>query len=118
NINGWTAEAVGDDYLLELIELAATPTPAYIGLPQAHNITWTADNAHILVSTDEGIFIFDTSDFDAEPTQIFAGIEINDLVANPTQAHIIAFSQYADDMFSAYLYDLEAEEILLTLADR
>lgn len=113
---GWTAEGVDGEYLLEMLALVPTATPPYIGIPHPLAITWSADGATIAVGTlDNGVFLFDATDFDAPPTQILEDYTVPSLVFHPEQPNLMALNMNIDDNLTLNLIDAETGEVLLPI---
>lgn len=117
---GWTAEGLDGEYFLELVPLSPTPTPAFAALPNTRGIDWSADGQFIAVATDEGLYVFATDDFAAEPTIYFAGTRIEALAFNPQVAEELAVATVeahddGADMSIAQLVDVTTGEIIRTI---
>lgn len=112
---GWTAEGVDGEYLIELVEILPTPTPAYIGLRGARAIGWSGDGSLLAVGTADGVYVFDTADFTQPPTQVLAGYQVSDLAFDPREAARLAVTQDDGDNYSAQVYNLESGETALAL---
>ncbi len=124
DLEGWTAEGVEGEYLIDLVELVPTPTPDYIGLSNPHEISWNSDDTRIAVGTDEGVFIYDTSDWLQPPTQLFAEASVLSLAFVPENPHLLAVSlrdtnAACDEESSSgvFVYDLDADDISLMIRD-
>ncbi len=117
---GWTAEGLDGEYFIELMEIVPTATPAYIGLPNPTEISWNSDGTRVAVGTDDGIFVYDASDWTQPPTQILADSRIFSLAFTPDNPDLIAVSLQAmgtgcgeesETVSGVFVYDLDAEEI-------
>ncbi len=69
---GWTVESIGDSYALEpLIPPTPTPVPTATPLPETRQTAdyaiWSADGSTLAVSSDEGIWVYDATDWSVEP---------------------------------------------------
>lgn len=114
-VTGWTAEGVDGDYLIEMVELLPTATPAYIGLQGARSITWSADGLRIAVGTADGVYVFDATDFTKPPAQFLEGYKILDMAFDPHQTNHLAVVQDDGENYSANIYDVETGEVIRPL---
>ncbi|GAB4511732.1 MAG: hypothetical protein OHK0046_10230 [Anaerolineae bacterium] len=119
-ISGWTAEGVDGDYLVELLPLLPTRTPADVP-PVALALDWVEDV--LVVGTENGLFVFDTANLDSAPvggapaggapSQLFAGSMIENVAINPLDPTQIALTIGETDTNTIVFYDLaEGEEVL------
>lgn len=125
-LSGWTAEGLDGEYFLELVEIVPTATPAYIGLPNPGEVTWNSDGTRVAVGTDDGIFVYDASDWTKAPTRIMAESRILSLAFVPDQPDLIAVSSQAMDtecgeesenISGLYIYDLDADDVSVMIRE-
>jgi len=69
---GWTVESIGNSYSLEpLVPPTPTPIPTATPLPEtrqtADHAIWSTDGSTLAVSSDEGIWLYDATDWSVEP---------------------------------------------------
>ncbi len=119
-LSGWTAEGLNGIYFLELVEIVPTATPAYIGLPNPGEVSWNSDGTRVAVGTDDGIFVYDASDWTKAPTQILAESRIISLAFAPNNPDLIAVSSQAsgecgedegETVSGVFVYDLDADAV-------
>lgn len=123
NTSGWTAEGVDGDYLLEMIELVPTATPAFLRLPGATDVSWSSDGETIAVSTEDGIYLYDANDLNAAPRHLYEGIRVTMLVFHPIEPNIMAIAYQEDgngvndnDLRHISLIDSDSGETVIDLA--
>lgn len=96
---GWTAEGNSDAYFAEPI-----------GLTGVSAVAWSADGERIAVGISNGVYLFNTDDFDALPTLLLEGSVVDDLAFNPVAANLLAVRQQGSEYPSATLYDVTTGE--------
>lgn len=117
-VDGWIAEGIDGEYFVERIIPTPTPTPAYIGLPMPTEIGWNSDGSMIAVGTNEdGIFVFDTSDWSQPPTQILENTHISSLAFNPQEPEQAAVPLRTDQGVSIVVIDITSGEQLAALTN-
>lgn len=114
-VTGWTAEGVDGDYLIEMVELLPTPTPAYIGLDGASSIAWSADGLRIAVGMADGVYVFDATDFSQPPAHVIEGYKILNMAFDPHRTTHLAVVQDDGENYSANIYDVETGEVIRPL---
>lgn len=128
-IQGWTAEAVEGEYLIEIIELPPTAVPVYSEPPVAPNgIAWNSDGSLLAVSTERnGIFLYNTSDWWERPTHILTESKIQSFAFVPNHPNLIAVSSWPKRKDECkepsalknglFIYDLNTSTISLMIRD-
>lgn len=80
---GWTVEGIGDTYALEPIvpptptvmsspTVAPTATPLPTTRLTADHVIWSGDGSTLAVSSTEGIWVYDTANWSAEPRLFYS----------------------------------------------
>ncbi len=115
-VDGWIAEGLDGVYFVERIIPTPTPTPAYIGLPMPTGIEWNSDGSLIAVPTqNDGIYVYDTSDWAQPPAHILQGITIPALAFHPQEPDQAAIAR-RDDRANILLIDISTGDEISALA--
>jgi WD40 repeat protein len=86
--------------------VTAEPTVPYEPLPEAYSVDWNSDGSMIAVGTEDGIFLYATSDLTLPPVQMFEGYSVTSVVFHPTEENWLAVNPTADEAIVSVI-DLE-----------
>lgn len=112
---GWTAEGVDGEYFIELIEIVPTPTPDYIGIPDASDVSWNADGTLLAVASADGVYLYSAADFGAAPALIIGDYDIDEVAFSPSEPNTLAVIQNDGEYWSADVYDVATGELVAQL---
>lgn len=118
NVTGWTAEGVDGEYFIEMRELQPTPTPEYIGLTGATELSWSGDGKKLAVATTDGLYVFNAEAWGEAPTMILDDYAVSDIAFNPVDSDMIAVVVFREENYSASIFSLETGDAVALTGER
>lgn len=89
-----------------------TPTRTPVPLNNPHSVSWSADGTWLAVGTGDGVFIYDTSDFERPPHRLsLPGIintDVRQVAFHPVEDNLLVFGGWDGAEF--VIWDVETDE--------
>jgi|GEM_PF-2691205 len=115
DLTGWLAEGDSESFYVEpvtdpdIIEQLSTPEPSLI----SYAASWNADGSRFAIATENGVFIYNTTDWDEAPYLLDDGILATELAFSTTNPDLLVIDG-TENIFRFRAYELsDADESIL-----
>lgn len=88
-----------------------TPTFTPVPLNNPRSVSWSADGRWLAVGTADGVYLYDTSDYELPPRKL-PGVdtEIRKVAFSPVENNLLAFGSWGGVSF--VIWDIETDEVV------